>query len=125
MGISVKGTFAKTNAFLRAMKRRSYLDMLESFGQLGVEALALNTPKDSGRTSECWGYEIEIGDKEAVIRWTNSNVQKGYFNVAVALQLGHGTGTGGYVRGRDYINPAIQPIFDRIAEYAWKEVTTA
>lgn len=96
--------------------------MLDRFGQEGVAALSSATPVDSGKTAASWSYEIERGDGKTVISWSNSNVNDGV-NIAVILQYGHGTGTGGFVQGRDYINPAIQSVFDRIAEEAWREVT--
>ena len=95
--------------------------ILEKYGQMGVSALASATPIDSGTTAESWGYEISIGKEEATIYWTNTNQNKGVY-IAVILQYGHGTGTGGYVQGVDYINPAIRPVFDKIAEEAWMEV---
>lgn len=88
----------------------------------GVAALALATPRDTGATATSWDYEIKRSNGQISIYWTNDNVNKGV-NIAVILQYGHGTRNGGYVMGRDYINPAIRPIFDKIAEAAWKEVT--
>ena len=98
--------------------------ILERYAQMGVSALASATPVDSGKTASCWGYEIEASGEDATIYWTNTNQNKGVY-IAVILQYGHGTGTGGYVQGRDYINPAIRPVFDKIAEEAWREVTSA
>ena len=103
------------------MQRRKYLDALESYGKIGVDALASATPKDTGQTAASWSYEIEQGPGSSKITWKNSNINEGV-NIAVILQYGHGTGTGGYVVGRDYKKPAIQPIFDQIADAAWKEV---
>lgn len=96
--------------------------MLERYGRAGVSALASATPKDSGVTSGSWNYEISYNRKETMIAFTNSNIQNGV-NIAVILQYGHGTRHGGYVAGRDYINPAIQPVFDKIADDAWREIT--
>lgn len=98
--------------------------ILEKYGQMGVEALRSATPIDSGKTAESWGYEISVRKEGATINWTNTNQNKGVY-IAVILQYGHGTGTGGYVQGVDYINPAIRPVFDKIAEEAWMEVVNS
>lgn len=119
-----RGGFHRIEKFFRKMKNRSYMDILNKYGKDGVAALSAATPVDSGKTAASWSYTIEMTDSTAGIYWSNSNVNK-YVNIAVILQYGHGTGTGGYVQGRDYINPAMQPVFDRIAEEAWKEVTSA
>ena len=110
--------------FLNSMKRQSYLNALDRYGQLGVEALAASTPVDSGKTAASWTYEIERTRDVTRITWLNTNVNK-HVNIAIILQYGHGTGTGGYVQGRDYINPAMKPVFDHIAEQVWMEVTSA
>ena len=120
----VSGGFTKTKRFLNRMKRREYLNVLDEFGRDGVQALRNATPIDSGATAEAWDYEIKRTRDYTEIVWTNSNINDGV-PIAVILQYGHGTGTGGYVQGRDYINPAIRPIFDKIAEKAWKVVTSA
>lgn len=120
----VPGGFTKTERFLNRMKRREYLNVLDEFGRDGVQALRNATPVDSGATAEAWDYEIKRTRNYTEIVWTNSNINDGV-PIAVILQYGHGTGTGGYVQGRDYINPAIRPIFDKIAEKAWKVVTSA
>lgn len=98
--------------------------ILQKYGQQGVAALSAATPVESGTTANSWSYEIKTSGQSATIYWSNSNVNKGV-NIAVILQFGHGTGTGGYVQGRDYINPAMRPIFDKIAEEAWMEVVKA
>lgn len=118
----VKGKYSKTRKFLEKAEKMDIVNILAKYGLEGVAALAANTPKDSGETAASWGYEIDHGPGHARLYWTNSNINQGV-NIAVILQYGHGTGTGGWVEGRDYINPAIQPIFDKIAEKAWKEVT--
>lgn len=118
-----KGEFKRTERFFKKAAERSYLNTLKKYGQAGVEALASATPKESGETAAAWDYEIVRTDGGFSIYWTNSNINKGV-NIAVILQYGHGTGTGGYVRGIDYINPAIRPIFNQIADEAWKEVTS-
>lgn len=120
----VSGGFTKTERFLNRMKRREYLNVLDEFGRDGVQALRNATPVNSGATAEAWDYEIKRTRNYTEIVWTNSNINDGV-PIAVILQYGHGTGTGGYVQGRDYINPAIRPIFDKIAEKAWKVVTSA
>ena len=117
-----KGDFEKLTRYLiKANKVVKNLD-LDKYGQAGVQALASATPVDTGLTASSWYYEIEKSSDSASIVFYNSNVHRGIC-IAIILQYGHGTGTGGWVEGRDYINPAIQPIFDDIAEKAWKEVT--
>lgn len=117
-----KGDFSKTEKFFNSLLKLDYLNVLERYGQAGVAALASATPKDSGLTAVSWDYEITHNGKETTIAFTNSNINNGV-NIAIILQYGHGTRNGGYVAGRDYINPAIQPIFDKIANEAWREVT--
>ena len=117
-----KGDFSKLTRFLERAKETVHLGNLDKYGREGVAALASATPVDSGQTASSWYYEIENKNGSASITFYNSNVQKGV-PIAIILQYGHGTGTGGWVQGRDYINPAIQPIFDRIANDAWEEVT--
>ena len=117
-----RGDFHNTETFFNRILKRSYIDILRKYGQAGVEALAAATPKDTGETAASWSYEIVQTRNGYSIFWTNSNVNQGV-NIALILQYGHGTGTGGYVRGIDYINPAIRPVFDEIANAAWKEVT--
>lgn len=116
-----KGDLKKTTNFLKRNRKLTLPD-LGRFGQEGVEALSAATPVDTGKTADSWYYRIVETNGRISIQWLNSNVVDGV-PIAVILQYGHGTGTGGYVQGRDYINPAIRPIFDRIADNAWKEVT--
>ena len=116
-----EGSFNKLEKFLNSVTSHGYLNKLDSYGKMGVEALASATPVDTGLTASSWTYEIERSSKTTTISWINTNRQNGV-NVAIILQYGHGTGTGGYVRGKDYINPAIQPVFDKIAKEVWKEV---
>ena len=111
----------ETENWLEMLKRIHIEDVLLRYAQAGVIALASATPKDSGRTASSWGYEIERDADGYTIYWTNDNLNEGV-NIAVILQYGHGTGTGGYVQGRDYINPAMVPIFEQIANDAWNEV---
>ena len=122
--ITTKGDFNNTFRFLNKMSKFQINKILEKYGQMGVEALRSATPIDSGKTAESWGYEISVGKEGATIHWTNTNQNKGVY-IAVILQYGHGTGTGGYVQGIDYINPAIRPVFDKIAEEAWMEVVNS
>ena len=117
-----KGDFSKLTRFLERAKEAVHLGDLDKYGRAGVAALASATPVDSCETASSWYYEITNKNGSAVISFRNSNVQNGV-PIAIILQYGHGTGTGGWVQGRDYINPAIQPIFDQIANNAWKEVT--
>lgn len=117
-----RGSFNNVERFLKRAQKREYLKVLNRYGLIGVTALSGATPTRTGKTASAWSYEVEIGSSESKITFINSNENKGV-NIAIILQYGHGTGTGGYVAGRDYINPAIQPVFDRIAEEAWREVT--
>jgi hypothetical protein len=117
-----KGDFSKLTRYLERVKEAVKLGNLDKYGREGVAALASATPIESGKTASSWYYEIENSNGSATISFYNSNVNKGV-PIAIILQYGHGTGTGGWVQGRDYINPAIQPVFDRIAEEAWREVT--
>lgn len=117
-----KGDFSKLTRYLERMKNAVHLGNLDKYGREGVAALSSATPIDSGLTATSWYYEIENKNGTAKISFYNSNLQNGV-PIAIILQYGHGTGTGGWVEGRDYINPAIQPIFDKIADSAWKEVT--
>lgn len=117
-----KGDFSKANRFLEKAKSAVRLSEFDKYGREGVAALASATPVESGLTASSWYYEIERATDSIVINFKNSHVNKGV-PIAIILQYGHGTGTGGWVQGRDYINPAIQPIFDNIANEAWREVT--
>ena len=116
-----KGDFSKLTSFLERAKETVYLGDLNKYGRQGVAALASATPIDSGETAESWYYEIENNKESATITFYNSNVQNGV-PIAIILQYGHGTRNGGWVEGRDYINPALQPIFDQIVDDAWREV---
>lgn len=119
--LTSKGDFKKTHNFLDRMSKREIYRSLDRYGQQGVSALASGTPVDSGLAASSWSYKIEVGRESASITWTNANRENG-FPVAIMLQYGYATGTGGYVQGRDYINPAMKPIFDKISEDVWKEV---
>lgn len=120
--IRQKGDFSKFNTFLERIKEVVKLGDLDRYGRAGVEALASATPKDSGLTAESWTYEIVRSNGSVSIQFNNTHINKGV-SIAIILQYGHGTRNGGWVEGRDYINPAIQPLFDKIADDAWKEVT--
>lgn len=119
-----RGSFDKFEAFLHRSQTLDIHSLVEPYAQEGVAALRAATPVDSGLAASSWGYRIEASRDTVKIIWTNSNVENG-FPVAVMLQYGYGTGTGGYVQGRDYINPAVRPIFDKIADGVWKVVTTS
>ena len=120
----LSGSFDKTESFLKAMQKLNVEGILDACGREGVSALSSATPVSSGLTAHSWNYKI--GQKGGVyfISWNNTDVENG-FPVAIMLQYGYGTGTGGFVQGRDYINPAIRPIFDKIASNVWKVVTSA
>lgn len=120
--MKTNGDFVNTKRYFEQVKKAAKINVLEKYGKAGVDALASSTPVDSGTTAGSWYYEIKRQNGNAIIEFCNSHVNKGV-NIAIILQYGHGTGTGGWVQGRDYINPAIQPIFDKIAEDAWREVT--
>lgn len=121
---SSSGGWSKTEAFLRKMQKMNVDGVLQSAGQTGVKALSAATPKDSGRASTSWTFDIKKSSSSIEINWKNTDVEGG-FQVALMIQYGHGTGTGGYISGRDYINPAMRPVFDQIAETVWKAVTSA
>lgn len=117
-----KGDFSKATKYLEKAKKVAGMKDLSKYGKAGVAALSSATPVDSGLTASSWYYEIDNQNGRISINFCNSNVNDGV-PIAIILQYGHGTGTGGWVQGRDYINPAILPVFDRIAEEAWREVT--
>lgn len=119
-----RGSFDKLESFLDRIQRADIRPLLEHYAQEGVWALSASTPMDSGLAASSWGYQISQNGSRVRITWTNNNVESG-FPVAIMLQYGYATGTGGYVQGRDYINPAMDPIFDRIADEVWKVVTSA
>lgn len=115
------GDFQKTNHFLSGVIGVHYMHKLKRYGEKGVEALKAATPKDSGKTAESWSYEIVQEKGRTSIFWKNSNIVNGVC-IAIILHYGHGTRGGGFVEGRNYITPAIQPILDEMAETVWKEV---
>ena len=117
-----KGDFSKSTRYLERVKHAVRLSDLDKYGREGVAALASATPVDSGTTANSWYYEVTYSNSGVTITFKNSNIQNG-IPIAIILQYGHGTGTGGWVEGRDYINPAVRPVFDRIVNEAWREVT--
>ncbi len=116
------GDFQRTLKFLKAASQIDFTPILDRYGREGVAALSAATPKRSGETASSWGYKITRTEQGPMIVWTNSHINQG-ISIALLIQYGHGTRTGGYVRGQDYINPALKPVFDRIAAEAWREVT--
>lgn len=120
--IKQKGDFSKVTKYLEKAKKGVNIRSLDRYAQAGVDALASSTPINTGLTARSWYYEIENSNGTVKISFCNSNIQNGV-PIAIILQYGHGTRNGGWVEGRDYINPAIQPIFDEITKNAWKEVS--
>lgn len=116
-----KGNFSKTEQFLKRASKLTLDDILRHYGEEGVRALKEATPKDTGTTANSWYYNVTKSKDQIVITWSNSNIVNG-IPIAIILQYGHATRNGGYVEGIDYINPAMKPVFDRIAARAWKEV---
>jgi hypothetical protein len=122
--VQVRGSFQNVESFLNRMKQRQQFAPLHKYGAIGVAALSGATPVESGLTAASWYYEIVSKPGYFAIHWLNSHIEEpGTIPIAVLLQYGHATGNGGYVQGRDYINPAIQPIFDQIVTDMWREVT--
>jgi len=119
--IKHRGNFSKSYKFLKNVINLDYKAILDRYGIKGVEALSANTPFDTGNTANSWSYSIEENRSSISIVWSNENLNDGV-NIAIILQYGHGTGTGGYVEGRDYINPALRPVFDEMANTIWKEL---
>ena len=122
--VTTRGSFANVLAFGERMRQRTPFQVLHKYGPIGVAALAANTPVDQAETANSWYYEIVDKPGYFAIHWLNSNVEDpGRIPVAILIQYGHATGTGGIVQGVDYINPALRPIFDQMASDMWKEVT--
>ena len=120
ISLTSKGDFRKTEKFMKNARTKKLMSILKQYGEEGVAALMVATPLDTGRTASSWYYEIKVENNCIRLVFHNNNIQNGV-PIAIILQYGHGTGTGGWVEGRDYINPAIQPVFDKIANSAWKE----
>jgi hypothetical protein len=119
--VTSRGSFSNSLKYLDKLQSKDYLNILDKYGELGIEALRHATPKDTGKTSESWYYEIVEGTEQSKIVWYNSNVNE-HVNIALILQYGHATSSGTYVEGIDYINPAIKPTFDKLAVAVWSEV---
>lgn len=124
ISIKTSGSFSNTDAFLQRMKKADMLAVLDKYGADGVNALSSATPFDTGKSADSWKYEVYNRGGVYTIVWINTNINDGV-PIVILLQYGHGTGTGGYVKGYDYINPAIRPVMDRIANDVWKVVTAA
>lgn len=122
IGFKTRGDYSKTEAYLRKLRSTSYTSIADKYGKIGTAALAKYTPVDTGKTASSWYYRIDQGDGVIKIVYCNSNINKNV-SIAMILQYGHGTGTGGWVEGRDYINPALRPVFDAFAKEAWEEVS--
>lgn len=118
------GDFKKTEQFLSKLSKPSIASILDKYGRMGVAALANATPYTTGHAASSWSYEVKISRSEYSITWSNSDVENG-FPVVIMLQYGHGTGTGGYIQGQDFINPALKPVMDKLADEVWKVVTSA
>lgn len=121
--VRVRGDFSKTERLFAKLKGQNRWDILQKYGEKGVNALRSATPVDTGLTASSWYYEIVEQNGRVMLRFCNSNIQNGWAPIAILLQYGHASRNGSWVEGRDYINPAIQPIFDKLAIDAWKEVT--
>lgn len=119
--VNHKGNFSDTEKFFNRVLKKNYLNILDDYGKLGVEALSMNTPADSGETANSWDYGIDKGDGTVTLYWTNNNENQGV-NIALLLIYGHGTQNGSYVEGIDFVSPAIQPIFERMANETWDRV---
>ena len=122
ISLSSEGSWGSVEKFLKNAASGGQFKILSRYGEKGVSALSAASPKDGGTMASSWSYEVELGVTKSAIYWSNSN-EEGGVNIAVIIQHGHGTGTGGYVQGRDFINPAMRPIFDEIANAVWMEVT--
>ncbi len=119
-----RGDFSRVTRYLVKIKDPALFSVLDRFGEMGVNALKASTPTESGETADAWSYRVEQDAKSIRLAFYNSNSNQGV-PIAIILQYGHGTGTGGWVEGRDYINPALQPVFDALADQVWEEVTRA
>jgi hypothetical protein len=122
ISVSASGSTKQTESFLEFLQSGAMFSGLSAGGRRGVDALSRNTPRDTGRASESWGYDVTHNNGEHAVEWYNSDIEGGY-NVVILIQYGHGTGTGGYVPGRDFINPAMSSVFDSISLDVWRQVT--
>lgn len=125
MRSSNRGNFNNLNNFCKKMSKKDFKSVLHLYGQEGVEALRTSTPKDTGKTADSWSYEIIEDSKSINLAWTNTSSTINGVPIVILLRWGHATGSGGYVEGREFISPAIQPIFDRFVEVTWKEIVTS
>jgi hypothetical protein len=121
ISVKVTGSWDTIGRYLEGIKRKKYVRIIQKYGEKGVEVLSQATPKDTGLTASMWRYVVKTDNNGTALEFHNDHINKGV-NIAIILQYGHGTGTGGWVEGRDYINPAIQPLFDELVEELWKEV---
>lgn len=121
MSLSIDGDFSKTKSFLKNIGKKTKELSLDEWGRMGVDALSSATPIDTGKTASSWSYSINQTKSGVTLTWNNENVNKGV-NIALIIQYGHVTRNGVFIQGRDYINPALRPIFDKIEDTAWKEV---
>jgi hypothetical protein len=124
IGAKTRGSFRKTLKALETLKSGDIFSSLERYGVMGMDALSNATPVDSGLAARSWGYRVRTSRGRYILEWYNTNIENG-IQVVILIQYGHGTGTGGYVQGRDFINPAIRPIFDKIADDVWEKVKNA
>ena len=124
ISVTTKGDFKNFNKFVKHMSRRDYLKIVEKYARMGVEALSEATPIDTGETASLWDYEIYTTKRSTKIIWTNDNVTRDGTPIPILLQFGHATKDGGYVEGIDFINPALAPVFKKMVEQVWKEVTS-
>lgn len=124
IGFTHKGDLKKTEKYLNTVKQKNYMSILDKYGRIGVQQLSTNTPVATGLTAASWDYEIVQGRSKTSILWKNSNIKDGV-SIAIILQYGHGTGSGGYVQGTDYINPAMRSVFEKVADELWMEVVNA
>lgn len=122
-GVENSGDFSRTKQFFNKLLHGGLYSDLDKYGRMGVEALARATPVETGVTAESWGYRVIRNSRHPGIEWYNTNIVSGGTPVVILIQYGHGTGTGGYVAGRDFINPAMRPVFDEIANDIWKKVS--
>lgn len=121
--VTKKGNFDKSRKVINNILNKKHLDVLDRIGRIGVDALSKATPVDTGKTASSWSYQIEKRKDQIAVVWTNSNIVNDWANVALLIQYGHYTRNGGWVEGRDYINPAMQPLFDALAKEAWEVLT--
>ena len=119
--LSSNGDWSKTTSFLRRAYKLDIGALLKKYAEQGLKALSAATPVDTGLAASSWGYRIDVKKGESTITWTNSDIEGGC-SVVLLIQYGHGTRNGGYIQGRDFINPAMQPVFDDMVEEIWKEV---